>query len=194
MEIVSDFILGGSKIIADGDCSHEIKRCLLLGKKLYWVKFGKHCIKTLIEILSRLWGDIGFSFLQFLKKIFQLFYYKHVFLASLTQWTWVGVNSGRQWRTGKPDVLPSMGSQGAGHDWATEQQQHFVMIHTIKGFSIVNETELYIFFLELWLHWLINLNYNLLEFHIISLPLMHNHPTSCWRSLFRSLGEYICIS
>ena len=33
MEIVSDFILGGSKITADGDCSHEIKRCLLLGRK-----------------------------------------------------------------------------------------------------------------------------------------------------------------
>ena len=30
----SDFILGGSKITADGDCSHEIKRCLLLGKKV----------------------------------------------------------------------------------------------------------------------------------------------------------------
>ena len=30
---VSDFILGGSKITADGDCSHEIKRCLLLGRK-----------------------------------------------------------------------------------------------------------------------------------------------------------------
>ena len=33
MEIVTDFIFGGSKIIADGDCSHEIKRCLLLGRK-----------------------------------------------------------------------------------------------------------------------------------------------------------------
>ena len=32
-ETVTDFILGGSKIIADGDCSHEIKRCLLLGRK-----------------------------------------------------------------------------------------------------------------------------------------------------------------
>ena len=32
VETVSDFILGGSKITADGDCSHEIKRCLLLGK------------------------------------------------------------------------------------------------------------------------------------------------------------------
>ena len=34
MEIVRDFILGGSKITADGDCSHEIKRCLLLGRQI----------------------------------------------------------------------------------------------------------------------------------------------------------------
>ena len=33
VETVSDFILGGSKITADVDCSHEIKRCLLLGRK-----------------------------------------------------------------------------------------------------------------------------------------------------------------
>ena len=33
-ETVRDFILGGSKITADGDCSHEIKRCLLLGRKV----------------------------------------------------------------------------------------------------------------------------------------------------------------
>ena len=33
METVTDFILGGSKITADGFCSHEIKRCLLLGRK-----------------------------------------------------------------------------------------------------------------------------------------------------------------
>ena len=35
MQIVTDFILGGSKITADGDCSHEIKRCFLLGGKLW---------------------------------------------------------------------------------------------------------------------------------------------------------------
>ena len=35
METVTDFILGGSKITADGDCSHEIKRCLLLGRNLW---------------------------------------------------------------------------------------------------------------------------------------------------------------
>ena len=34
VETVSDFILGGSKITADGDCSHEIKRCLLLERKI----------------------------------------------------------------------------------------------------------------------------------------------------------------
>ena len=34
MEIVTDFIFLGSKITADGDCSHEIKRCLLLGRKV----------------------------------------------------------------------------------------------------------------------------------------------------------------
>ena len=32
VETVSDFILGGSKITADGDCSHDIKRCVLLGR------------------------------------------------------------------------------------------------------------------------------------------------------------------
>ena len=44
VETVADFILGGSKITVDGDCSHEIKRHLLLGRKvmtnLVWVKFG----------------------------------------------------------------------------------------------------------------------------------------------------------
>ena len=34
METVTDFLFGGSKITADGDCSHEIKRCLLLGRKV----------------------------------------------------------------------------------------------------------------------------------------------------------------
>ena len=34
VETVSDFILGGSKITADGECSHEMKRCLLLGRKV----------------------------------------------------------------------------------------------------------------------------------------------------------------
>ena len=41
-------------------------------------------------------------------------------MASPTQWTWVWVNSGSWWWTGSPGMLQSMGSQGVGHDWATE--------------------------------------------------------------------------
>ena len=41
-------------------------------------------------------------------------------VAWLTQWTWVWVNSGSWWRTGRPDVLQSRGSQRVWHDWATE--------------------------------------------------------------------------
>ena len=41
-------------------------------------------------------------------------------MASLTQWTWVWLSSGSWWWTGRPGMLQSMGSQRAGHDWATE--------------------------------------------------------------------------
>ena len=41
-------------------------------------------------------------------------------MASQTRWTWVWVNSGRWWWTGRPGVLRFMGSQRVGHGWATE--------------------------------------------------------------------------
>ena len=41
-------------------------------------------------------------------------------MASLTRWTWVWVNSGSWWWTGRPAVLRFMGSQRVGHDWTTE--------------------------------------------------------------------------
>ena len=41
-------------------------------------------------------------------------------MASLTRWTWVWVNSGSWWWTGRPGVLRFTGSQGVGHDWATD--------------------------------------------------------------------------
>ena len=41
-------------------------------------------------------------------------------MASPTRWTWVWVNSGSLWRTGRPGVLRFVGSQRVGHDWATE--------------------------------------------------------------------------
>ena len=42
-------------------------------------------------------------------------------MASSTQWTWVWASSGRCWRTGRPGVLQSMGSQRVRHDWVAEQ-------------------------------------------------------------------------
>ena len=47
-------------------------------------------------------------------------------MASPTQWTWVWVNSGSWWWTGRLGVLRFMGSQGVGHDWATELNWSFV--------------------------------------------------------------------
>ena len=52
-------------------------------------------------------------------------------MASLTQWRWVCANSGSWWWTGKPGMLPSMGSQGVGHDWATELTDSYLTIRYI---------------------------------------------------------------
>ena len=48
-------------------------------------------------------------------------------MASPTQWTWVWVNSGSWWWTGRPGMLQSMGSQRVGHDWAIEQNWRCVL-------------------------------------------------------------------
>ena len=66
-----------------------------------------------------------------------------VWMASLTQWTWVWVNSRHCWWTGRPSVLQSMGSQRIGHDWVTElnlgvQQSYSVIyIFFFRFFSII---------------------------------------------------------
>ena len=69
-------------------------------------------------------------------------------MASLTQWTWVWTNSGRQWRTGKPGVLQSMGLQRIGHHLLTEQQQQRILqISAWKGsLPKLNRDEFSIFF------------------------------------------------
>ena len=46
-----------------------------------------------------------------------------VWMASPTQWTWVWASSVRWWRTGRPEVLQSMGLQRVGHDWVIKQQK-----------------------------------------------------------------------
>ena len=56
----------------------------------------------------------------------------HGWMTQSTQWPWVSANFGRQWRTGKPGVLPSMESQGVGHDWVTEHQGKMQVVLTIS--------------------------------------------------------------
>ena len=62
-------------------------------------------------------------------------------MASLTQWTWDWASSRRWWRTGKPGVLQSRGSQRVGHDWATDQQQHCIYLLKIKLNVILTESD-----------------------------------------------------
>ena len=192
----------GSKITADGDCSHEIERHLLLGSKAMTnldrvLKSRDITLPTKVHIVKAMvfpvvmyrceswttkkaewWRIDAFelwcwrrpfrvpwtatrSNQSILKEInpeysleglkLKLQYFAHLmpranslektliwdilrawgeghdrgwdgWMASPTQWTWVWANSGRWWRTGKPGLLQSMGSQRAGHDWMTEQQ------------------------------------------------------------------------
>ena len=58
-------------------------------------------------------------------------------MASPTQWTWVWANSGRWWRTGKPGMLQSMGSQRVGHNLATEQKQSMANVNMLSHYSIL---------------------------------------------------------
>ena len=200
---MSDFIFGGSKIPADGHCSHEIKRRLLLGRKVmtnldiilksrditlstkvclvkamvfpvvvygcesWTVKKAEHRIEA-FELwcwkrLLRVPWTARISTQSILKEIspgcsleglmlkLKLRYFGHLmwsevlthwkrpwcweglgaggegdyrgwdgWMASPTRWTWVWVNSGSWWWTGRPGVLQFMRLQRVGHDWVTE--------------------------------------------------------------------------
>ena len=199
VETVTDFILEGSQITAEGDCNHEIKRCLLLERKIMTnldsilksrditLPTKVHVVKAMVFLvvmygceswtinkaenqriddfelwcwrrLLRVPWTAGRSNLSILKKIspeysleglmlkLKLQSFGHLmqrtthlkrpwcwerlkaggkgnnrgwdgWMASLTRWTWVWVNSGSWWWTG---VLQFMGLQRVGQDWATE--------------------------------------------------------------------------
>ena len=57
-------------------------------------------------------------------------------MVSLTQWTWVWANSRRWWRTGKPGVLQSTGSQRVGHNWVTELNWKFFSTQALRFYII----------------------------------------------------------
>ena len=203
VETVSDFIFWGSKITADGDCSHEIKRRLLLERKVmtnldsilksrditlptkirlvkalpfpvviygcesWTVKKAEHLRIDAFDLwcwrrLLRVPWTARRSNQSILKEISpgcsleglicwswnannlgtsceELTHWKRPWcweglgaggegddrgwdgwMASPTRWTWVWVNSGSWWWTGRPGGLQFMGSQRVGHNWATE--------------------------------------------------------------------------
>ena len=70
-------------------------------------------------------------------------------MASPTRWTWVWVNSGSWWWTGRPGVLWFMGLQRVGHDWATELNWTELVVSDIKLLFIVLIGCLFIFFVTL---------------------------------------------
>ena len=118
VERVTDLILGASKITTDGDYSHVIKRgwegswnCNTLAtwwEELTYLKrpWCWERLKAKGEGDDREWDGC---------------------MASLTQWTWVWVNSGSWWWTGRPGVLWSMGLQRVGHDGVTELNWMFIL-------------------------------------------------------------------
>ena len=171
-----------SKITADSDCSHEIKRFLLLGRKTvttldrilknrdvtlltraHLVKamlfpvvmygceswtikkaeceridaFELWCWRRLLRVPCWNWNSntlaTGWEELTHLKSPWCWERLKaggegdnrgwDGWMASLTQWTWVWLNSGSWWCTGRPGMLQSMGLQRVKHDWATELNQ-----------------------------------------------------------------------
>ena len=57
-------------------------------------------------------------------------------MASLTWWMWVWMNSGSWWWTGRPGVLQFMGSQRVGHDWATELNWYTSCVPLEQGYDI----------------------------------------------------------
>ena len=69
-------------------------------------------------------------------------------MTSPTQWTWVWASSRRWWRTRKPGMLQSKGSQRVGHDWATEQQQYPSTITSLHYKDQLNTEASY----KLWNH------------------------------------------
>ena len=203
----------GSKITADGDCSHEIIRRLLLGRKVmtnidsilksgdvslptkvrlvkavvfpvvrygcesWTIKKAEHRRIDALELwcwrrLLRVSWIARKSSLSILKEIspeysleglmlkLKLQSFGHLmwradsfektlnwerlkaggegddrgwdgWMASLTQWTRVWVNSGSCWWTGRPDVLQCVGSQRVGHDWVTELSERILLLAVI---------------------------------------------------------------
>ena len=90
-------------------------------------------------------------------------------MVSPTQWTWVWVNSGSRWWTGRPGMLQSMGSQRVRHDWATEVNWILTFSHSAFFLKWVLSHWLYFSFIFAWY---INFKVSLSAFKISSVSLV----------------------
>jgi len=202
---VSDFIFLGSKITADGDCSHEIKRHLLLGRKVMTnldsilksrditlptkVRLVKAMVFPIVMYGCESWTikkadvfELWRSNQSILKEISpeysleglvlrrnsntlatwckELTHWKRPWwwerlraggegydrgwdgwMASLTWWIWLWAGSRSWWRTGKPGMLQSMGSQRVGHYWATEMNWTELIVYPRNWRKQKNQNE-----------------------------------------------------
>ena len=125
METVADFILGGYKITADGDCSHEVKRCLLLGRKVMisldsifregnGTPLQHSCLENPKDGGAS-WAAVhGVAKSQTRLNDFTFTFHFHALEKEMA--THSSVLAWRIPGTGEPHGLPSMGSYTVGHD------------------------------------------------------------------------------
>ena len=229
VETEADFIFLGYKITEDGNCSHEIERCLLLGRKVmtnidstlkkqrhdfankgpsnegYGFSSSHVCTWVLDYKESRAPKNWSFWTVVLEKTLESPLDWKQIqpvhpkglgvhwkdwcwswnsntlttwceelthlkrpwcwerlkaggegddrgwdgWMASPTQWTWVWVNPGSRWWTGRPGVLQFMGSQRVGHNWATELNWMYFIPMTCL-YSLLKEKSFY----YLLLYWI----------------------------------------
>ena len=137
------YFLGGSKITADGDCSHEIKRFLLLGRKVManldsiLKSWHSNTLPTWCEELThwkRLWcwerlrargegDDRGWDY----------------WMASSNQWTWVWVDSRSWWWTRRPGVLWFMGwgrKESEMTEWLNRTELNVIWGKKVSGYVV----------------------------------------------------------
>jgi len=113
VEIVADFILGGSKITADGDCSHEIKRRLLLGRKVMTnldsiFKNRDITLPTKVRLVKAM----VFPVVVYGCESWTVKKAERQRIDAFELWCWR-----RHLRVPWPGVLRFMGSQRVGHNW-----------------------------------------------------------------------------
>ena len=157
METVSDFILGGSKIIADGDCSHEIKRRLLLERKVMInldsiLKSRDITLPAKVHLVKAM-GSLVAQRLKHLPPM------RETWVRSLgredpLEKEMVAHSSILAWRipwTEEPGRLQSMGSQRVRHDWTSLHFMVFpVVMYECESWTIKKTEHRIIDAFELW--------------------------------------------